>query len=98
MTENKILHRLAEAIGDNEILILANHGCITVGETLAVAFDHAYYIERAAMVIVELAKTNSKYKKIDENVAKMTFNQLENNKKPFALVHLNAFIKKYNFE
>ena len=35
---------------------MAHHGVITCGATLAVAFDHAYYIEKAAMVQVEWEK------------------------------------------
>ncbi|MCB1743914.1 MAG: class II aldolase/adducin family protein [Gammaproteobacteria bacterium] len=40
--------RLAEALGDKSILIMANHGVLTVGRTVAEAYDRLYYVERAA--------------------------------------------------
>ena len=40
----------------NQSKLLSNHGSITVGENVAVAFDHTYYLERAAMVQVEAIK------------------------------------------
>ena len=40
--------RLAGVLGDKTILIMANHGVMTVGRTVAEAYDRLYYIERAA--------------------------------------------------
>jgi ribulose-5-phosphate 4-epimerase/fuculose-1-phosphate aldolase len=42
--------RLAEAIGDKNILMMANHGVATVAETIAEAYDLLYYLERSAQV------------------------------------------------
>ena len=50
-----------------------------------------YYLERAAEVHV---KTMNK-KVIDNAIAWKTFKQLEQNKVPFAEVHLSSFVKKY---
>ena len=77
---------------------MAHHGAITCGESLAVAFDHAYYIEQAAMVQMEWEKCPiEKQKLIEDETASATFDQLENNKSAFAQVHLNAFINKSKF-
>lgn len=89
--------RTANMLDDNEVLILANHGSITVGKTLAVAFDHAYYLERAAMVQVEAMQCNKVVTQIDADTAEMTYQQLTANKEDFAKVHLYAFVKKYKF-
>ena len=35
-------------------MLQANHGAITCAASLAVAFDHAYYIEQAAKVQVSM--------------------------------------------
>ena len=35
-------------LGDKTILVMANHGVMTVGRTVAEAYDRLYYIERAA--------------------------------------------------
>jgi ribulose-5-phosphate 4-epimerase/fuculose-1-phosphate aldolase len=42
--------RLVGALGDKSIMIMANHGALTVGETVAEAYDRLYYLERVAQV------------------------------------------------
>ncbi|MBT6986757.1 MAG: rRNA adenine methyltransferase, partial [Rhodospirillaceae bacterium] len=42
--------RLLGAIGDKSILMMANHGAVTIGETVAAAYDRMYYLERVAQV------------------------------------------------
>ena len=37
--------REAEILGDNNILMMRNHGPIVVGPTIAAAFDRLYYLE-----------------------------------------------------
>jgi ribulose-5-phosphate 4-epimerase/fuculose-1-phosphate aldolase len=39
--------RLAENLGDGDVLILRNHGLLAVGETIAQAFNNIYRLERA---------------------------------------------------
>lgn len=38
--------------GEKDVLLLANHGVLTVASTVSAAFDNLYYLERAAMVQV----------------------------------------------
>jgi len=42
--------RLVEVLGDKKIMIMANHGALTVGATVAEAYDRLYYLERVAQV------------------------------------------------
>ncbi len=42
--------RLVEALGDKKIMIMANHGALTIGKTVAEAYDRLYYLERVAQV------------------------------------------------
>ena len=42
--------RLAGVLGDKGILLMANHGALTVGRSVAEAYDRLYYLERAAQV------------------------------------------------
>ena len=42
--------RLVDALGDKSILLMANHGALTVGTTVAEAYDRLYYLERVAQV------------------------------------------------
>ena len=42
-------HRLADALGDADILMMANHGVIVCGRGVARAFHDLYFLERACM-------------------------------------------------
>jgi ribulose-5-phosphate 4-epimerase/fuculose-1-phosphate aldolase len=44
--------RLAAALGDKKILMMRSHGVLTVGETVAEAFDAMYHVERAARTLM----------------------------------------------
>ena len=46
---NESGEELAAALGQRDVLLLANHGTIVVGKTLAEATEDLYYFERAAM-------------------------------------------------
>ncbi|RWP96671.1 class II aldolase/adducin family protein [Mesorhizobium sp.] len=41
--------RMADVLGDKRILLLANHGAIATGDTVAEAYHSLYFLERAAM-------------------------------------------------
>jgi ribulose-5-phosphate 4-epimerase/fuculose-1-phosphate aldolase len=40
--------RMADALGDNTLLMLRSHGAIVVGESVAAAYTRTYLLERAA--------------------------------------------------
>ncbi len=42
--------RLATLLGDADVLMLAHHGPVVVGRSIAEAFDDLYYLERAAQL------------------------------------------------
>jgi len=42
--------RLGEALGDKDILFMCHHGTLVAAETVSVAFDELYYLERACML------------------------------------------------
>ena len=42
---------MALAIGNNSMLLLANHGILSVGQTVAEAFDKLYYFEKPVKLI-----------------------------------------------
>lgn len=44
--------RIAGALGNHSILMMGNHGVSVVGETVAEAFEHLYYLERAAKTMM----------------------------------------------
>jgi len=59
---------LAEALGDKDILLLANHGCIVAGRSIAQAMEDLYYLERAAMNQIIAMSTGSPLRLVPPNV------------------------------
>lgn len=68
--------RIVAALGDADVLFLANHGVIVCGPTVAWAFDDLYYLERACMVQVLAAAQGRPLQRIDERVARDTARQI----------------------
>jgi ribulose-5-phosphate 4-epimerase/fuculose-1-phosphate aldolase len=58
--------RLARVMGDKGILFMANHGVLTVGRTVAEAYDRLYYLERAAQVQLYAMWTHQELKEVEE--------------------------------
>jgi len=65
--------RLAGVIGDKTVLMMANHGVATVGETVAEAYDRLYYVERVAQVQLYAMWTNRPLKKLPPQVIEHTY-------------------------
>ena len=61
--------RFARAIGDKSVLMLANHGVIVVGESIAKAFDELYYLEKACQVLVLAYSTGKELRLVSDNLA-----------------------------
>lgn len=51
--------RLIQDLGDNQVMILRNHGTLSVGKTIAEAFIRIYYLEKACQVQLDASKTGS---------------------------------------
>jgi ribulose-5-phosphate 4-epimerase/fuculose-1-phosphate aldolase len=65
--------RLAGIVGDNTVLMMANHGVATFGETVAKAYDALYYLERVAQVQMYAMWTGRPLKHLPQNVIDATF-------------------------
>jgi ribulose-5-phosphate 4-epimerase/fuculose-1-phosphate aldolase len=61
--------RFARAIGDKSVLMLANHGVIVVGKSVAQAFDELYYLEKACQVLVLAYSTGKELRLVSDNLA-----------------------------
>lgn len=44
--------RLASLLGNKRIMVMANHGVLVVGNTVAQAYDDLYYLERACQTMI----------------------------------------------
>lgn len=68
--------RLAEQLGDADVLFLANHGVIVIGEDVAQTFNDLYYLERACIHQVLAQSTQRPLKMIPESVCESTQRQM----------------------
>jgi ribulose-5-phosphate 4-epimerase/fuculose-1-phosphate aldolase len=67
--------RIADCLGDNNILVLANHGVIAVGTSVAEAFYDLYYFEVSCEEQYMLACSGAKPNLIRQDIAQLTLDQ-----------------------
>lgn len=70
--------RLVKNLGDNDALILRNHGLLTVGRTVAEAFVNMQRLERACQTQLLTMAAGSPMTRLPADVVKKTFEQLRN--------------------
>jgi len=86
-------NKMASAIGNNSLLLLANHGILTVGQTVADAFDKLYYFEKACETYMTALSTNAELNIVDSKIAEKTAQEWENYPVNMGQQHLDE-IKK----
>ena len=64
--------RLAKIIGNKTVLFMANHGIVTMGASVAEAYDRLYYLERAAQVQIYAMWTGQPLKQLPAAVVEKT--------------------------
>jgi len=64
--------RLARVLGDGKVMFMANHGVLTVGGSVAEAYDLLYYLERVAQVQLYAMWTGQKLKTLPPPVVAET--------------------------
>jgi ribulose-5-phosphate 4-epimerase/fuculose-1-phosphate aldolase len=67
--------RLARALGDKSVLMMANHGVLVVGKTVPQAFERLYFLERAAQAQVLALSTGRPLGLIPEAIVEKTVAQ-----------------------
>jgi ribulose-5-phosphate 4-epimerase/fuculose-1-phosphate aldolase len=82
--------RQARLLSDGKsVLLMANHGVLVIGATVAEAFDELYYFERAAEVLLTCYASGKPLRFMSDSVAELTQRQwLEYT--GFPADHLNA--------
>ena len=83
-------NKIAAAIGNNRSMLLANHGVITVGETIAQAFDELYYFEKACETYITALSTNKELNFVEKEIAEKTAQEWENYPVNMGEQHLKA--------
>ena len=71
---------LARDLGNNNTMILRNHGLLTAGKTIGEAFMLMYYLDRACKVQIDLLNTNQKTIKPSENLLEFAAGQYNDSK------------------
>lgn len=90
--------RIARAMGDKHVLFLAHHGVIVVGPSVAQAFDHLYYLERAAELQVKAMSCQRPLRHVPEAIAARTHGQFGREREHWARLHLDALRRKLDRE
>jgi ribulose-5-phosphate 4-epimerase/fuculose-1-phosphate aldolase len=64
--------RLSETLGNNKVLLMGNHGCLTVGESIAASFDELFYFERSCSNYINALMTGKPLRVVSHEVAEKT--------------------------
>ncbi len=67
-------------LGNNNVMILRNHGLLTAGKTISEAFMLMYYLDRACKVQIDLLNTNQNIIKPSENLLEFAAGQYNDSK------------------
>ncbi len=64
--------RLARALGNRQVLMMGNHGVLTIGASIAEAFDAMYHVERACRTLMLAYGSGQPLQVLDDDVAEKT--------------------------
>ena len=81
--------KMAIALGNKQHMLLANHGIITTGETIAEGFNYLYYFEKAAETYLTALSTNQELNIVSNDVAEKTAQETANYPIDLAKMHLD---------
>lgn len=90
--------RIARKMEGKHVLFLAHHGVIVVGPSIAQAFDHLYYLERAAQLQINAMSCNRPLRLVADDIAQKTAKQFGREREHWARLHLDALRKKLDRE
>jgi ribulose-5-phosphate 4-epimerase/fuculose-1-phosphate aldolase len=85
--------RIAQAMGDADIVFLKNHGVMVTGPNIAEAWDDLYYLERAAEVQLKAMSTGRPLKRIPPQVAQRAYEQMRAGDPASARAHLDSMLR-----
>ena len=83
-------NKMAACIGNNRVMLMANHGILTTGQTVAQAFDELYYFEKACETYITALSTQKELKVVNHEIAEKTAQEWENYSTDLGNLHLKA--------
>jgi ribulose-5-phosphate 4-epimerase/fuculose-1-phosphate aldolase len=90
--------RIAEAIGDAEVVFMKHHGVMVLGPTIAEAWDDLYYLERACEVQCLALSTGRVMHPVASDVAEATYRQMRESDPESARLHLASIRRILDLE
>lgn len=69
--------RLPGALGDKKVMMMGNHGVLTIGDSVAEAFDSMYFLERACETQMIAFASNRPLNPVSAEIAEKTARQWE---------------------
>jgi len=81
--------KMAKTLGNKQHMLLANHGVITTGETIADGFNALYYFEKAAETYLTALSTNKELNIVSHEVAEKTAKETANYPIDLSKLHLD---------
>ena len=88
--EGERLAAAARAHPEADVTLLANHGVVVGGPSVALAFDDLYYLERACRQQVLAMQTGAPLKLLPDDVVRATAAQFARDLEPYAKRHFAA--------
>lgn len=85
--------RLAAATGGKDVLLMAGHGVMTTGPSMAMAFNDLYYFERAAMQQVLAGAHGGKLRTVSQQVRNTMRDQVAADLPLVAAGHFKAILR-----
>ena len=85
--------RIAQTLGDADILFLKNHGVMVTGPSIAEAWDDLYFLERAAEVQLKAMSTGQPLKRISHEVAQLAYEQMRMGDAESARAHMQSALR-----
>ena len=82
--------RLARVLGSKRVMLLANHGVIVVGTSIAEAFDSLYYLERACRLQVLARMMGGKMRPVRPEVVREACRMMRADAPKYAGAHFSA--------
>ncbi|WP_423199547.1 Decarboxylase NovR [Cupriavidus sp. H19C3] len=86
--------RIADAMGQADIVFMKNHGVMVVGPTIAEAWDDLYYLERAAEVQLKAMSSGRALKPVPPDIAQRTYEQMRQGDPESARAHLDSGMRR----
>ena len=83
-------NKMAACIGNNRVMLMANHGILTTGQTVAQAFDELFYFEKACETYITALSTQKELKIVGHEIAEKTAQEWENYSTDLGDLHLKA--------